>query len=292
MKANIQIAVAALLYTAVIILSRILQAYSLVFTAEMLGICLISFLWFLREKNRSLKPILGASAGSLLLMTLLHFPTFENFSDVYEIFIHIPFLIIGTVLPFLIKTSKSKSFKVLWFATVLGILAGFFFMFPFYIWEINSNRKDSELKNSLVDAELLRFDTTSQLSLKDKILVIGVWNSKCGYCKKLLRHMQNLSESDVFKSDTSTVFVALNDGKLDSYEFAVHENKLIKELNNLHFWYSSDKKFYKNLNFLGAPTMIIMKNGKIRSVVNGYILDAEYFYTFFIEREIRKVENQ
>ena len=293
-KTNIQIAVVSVLYAVAIVFPRRLIAGAFVFSAETMGMCLISILWLFQAKNLSLKSLLYASAGALLLIFVSHLPLYSDitWSELgVEFIIQIPLLFIAALLSFRTVNAKSKSVRLFCGGAILSIAAGIFFLFPFYVWETNAFRTESELSNSSLETALLRFDTASQESLKDKTLVIGVWNSKCGFCKRLLRHMQNLSERESFKSDTSKVLVALNDGKPDSYEVAVYEHPLVKQLPGLKFWYTSDKKLYQNLNFLGAPTMIIMRNGKILSVVNGYILDAEFLYNYFIEREIRKVAN-
>jgi thiol-disulfide isomerase/thioredoxin len=104
-------------------------------------------------------------------------------------------------------------------------------------------------------------DTLDSDQLRNKIIVLDFWTTKCGVCYRLFPKIQELA--DYYHDNKNILIIAVNDGKTDSIE-GFQKAKGIDKY-TFPFMYDLNKTLHENLNIEAYPiTCIIDKKGKLR----------------------------
>lgn len=128
---------------------------------------------------------------------------------------------------------------------------------------------------------ILKSNTSKEISLKDfkgKLILIDVWATWCGPCKKDIPNIQNLQ--NIFH-DVTFLFISI-DSDEEKWKEYLDEHQMGSSINLI----SNDSSFKELYRISGIPRYILINK-------DGFIINAFMeHYEGAIEKELRKVVNE
>ena len=227
-----------------------------------------------KERKRIIYTILGYAILVLIINVGL-----EKKSLFYSFFSFLLFFIIFMYSGFLLRKHKKFLFIPI---LVLVIFIKFGFNdYQAYISGINYNKVTSLSKISFFnkDKKIVRLDT-----IKDKIIVLDIWMTKCGICLKKFPSFDKVANQ--YKENPNVIFYAMNipyKNQTMEESIAFAKNNLPYNFNHL---FTKGYQVLDSLQISGVPKLLIIKNNKI--YYKGYLITNSNTKIHNITTEIEK----